>query len=109
MFASQRPTKQTYRYALGETGAGERRTLRPSVVGTAEVLQAIRVFDTAMGGGRTEWEKLCVAIAARVAVDEDFRDVVTVRLVTGTHDAVEYLARDRIGTEIEHLRCPVVR
>jgi hypothetical protein len=108
MFAWKRETKQTFRYALGETAAGERRTLRPILVGTNEVLQAIRVFDRAIRD-RSELVRLCDAIADRVARDDDFRDVVAIRIVTGTHDAVEYLARDVVGRETEHLRCAVKR
>lgn len=109
MFASKRPTEQTFRYALGETAGGSRRTLSPLLVGTAEVLQAIRVFDHAFAGGKPEMTRLCHAIAARVAADDEQRDVVAIRLVTGTHDAVEYLARDQVGKETELLRCPVNR
>jgi hypothetical protein len=109
MFASRRPTRQTYRYALGETATGERRTLAPSVVCTGEVLQALRVIDRAMAGDRAEQQKLCASIAARVAADDDFADIVAIRLVTGTHDAVEYLVRDVVGSEVEHLRCTVTR
>jgi hypothetical protein len=109
MFASKRPTLQTYRYALGETASGGRRTLKPSLVGTGEVLQAIRVIDRAVSGGRAQVQTLCEAIAARVADHDDFRDVVAIRIVTGTHDAVEYLARDVIGRETEMQRCEVKR
>lgn len=109
MFASRRPTLQTYRYALGETAGGQRRVLRPILVGTGEVLQAMRVIDRATASGRGETAKLCAAIAARVAHDDDFADVVAVRIVTGTHDAVEYLARDQVGRETELLRCAVTR
>jgi hypothetical protein len=109
MFASRRPTLQTYRYALGETAGGARRTLSPTLVGTAEVLQAIIVIDRAVAGGRTETTKLCERIAARAATDDEFSDVVMIRIVTGTHDAVEYLARDQIGRETELARCQVLR
>jgi hypothetical protein len=109
MFASKRATQQTYRYALGETAAGGRRTLSPAKVGTGEVLQAIRVIDRAVAGGKAETARLCDAIAARVAADDDFDDVVAIRIVTGTHDAVEYLARDVIGRETELYRCAVTR
>jgi hypothetical protein len=108
MFASRRPTQQTFRYALGETARGERRTLQPIVVGTREALQALRVFDLAVGR-QSEMQQLCKQIAARVAGDDDFADIVAIRIVTGTHDAVEYLAHDHIGTEIEHTRCAVTR
>ncbi len=109
MFASHRPTRQTYRYALGETASGERRTLSPRLVGTGEVLQAIRVIDRALAAGRGEAARLCEAIAARVATDDARADIVSIRLVTGTHDAVEYLARDQVGRETEILRCAVKR
>lgn len=109
MFASRRPTKQTYRYALGETAGGQRRTLTPMMIGTAEVLQAIRVIDRAVADGRGEIAKLCDAVAARVAGDDDFANVVAVRIVVGTHDAVEYLVRDRVGRETELWRCEVTR
>ena len=109
MFASKRPTEQTFRYALGETAVGGRRTLSPALVGTGEILQALRVFDHAVAGGKPEMAKLCAAIAERVAADDEHADVVAIRLVTGTHDAVEYLARDQVGNETELLRCPVTR
>jgi hypothetical protein len=109
MFASRRQTKQTYRYALGETAGGERRTLTPMMIGTAEVLQAIRVIDRAVADGRGEIAKLCEAVAARVADDDERADIVAVRIVVGTHDAVEYLARDRVGRETELHRCAVKR
>lgn len=109
MFASKRPTQQTYHYALGETAAGERRTLSPGLVGTGEILQALRVIERAVAGGRGELAKLCDAIAARVAADDDRADIIAIRFVTGTHDAVEYLARDKVGREVEMLRCAVKR
>ena len=109
MFATKRPTVQTFKYALGLTRDGRRRTLTPSLVGSSEVLQALRVIEGAVSRGRGETTSLCNAIAARVATDDDFADVVMIRIVTGTHDAVEYLARDKIGTESELVRCEVVR
>lgn len=109
MFASKRPTTWTMHYALGEGRGGERIVLAPSLVGTGEVLQAMRVIDRAVGGGRTEQQRLCTAIAGRVAADADYAHVVNVRIVTGTHDALDYLVRDRIGREAERVRCAVTR
>lgn len=109
MFAMKRPTVQTFHYALGVTRDGKRRTLSPALVGTGEVLQAMKVFDHAVGRGRKGMESLCTAIAMRVAADNDFADVITIRIVSGTHDAVEYLARGIIGSEHELLRCEVPR
>jgi hypothetical protein len=109
MFASKRPTVLTFHYALGEGSAGERVTLTPGLVGTGEVLQAMRVIDRAVGGGRAEMTKLCDAIARRIVDDDDFAHVTSVRIVTGTHDALDYLVRDTLGRETERLRCAVPR
>ena len=107
MFASKRPTKQTYTYALGETRDGQRRTLAPIVVGTGEVLQALRVIERAAARG--ELAGLCTTIAKNVVEYDEFADVVAIRIVTGTHDAVDYLARDIVGREVQRTRCEVKR
>jgi hypothetical protein len=109
MFASKRPTTWTMTYALGQGRAGERIVLEPRLVGTGEVLQAMRVIDRAARAGRGELATLCSAIAARVAGDTDYGNVAAVRIVTGTHDALDYLVHDRIGTESERVRCEVRR
>jgi hypothetical protein len=109
MFATKRPTIQTLRYVLGETSDGKRRTLSPSVLGSGEILQALRIVEHAVGGGRRDMATLCTQIAHRVAAEDDFSDVAAIRFVSGTHDAVEYLARDRIGPEKELFRCAVER
>ena len=109
MFAWKRATQQTYRYALGETSTGQRRTLSPRFVGTAEVLQALRVLERSIGSGRGQALKLCEQIAARVALDAEFADIVAIRMVSGTHDAIEYLVRHVVGREAELVRCAVPR
>jgi hypothetical protein len=110
MFASKRPRVLTFHYALGETATpGERITLTPGLVGTGEVLQAMRVIDRAVSRGRLEMTKLCDDIARRVAADGDFTRVRSIRIVTGTHDAIDYLSKDAIGRELERLRCAVKR
>ena len=109
MFASPRPTTQTLDYALGETASGERRVLAPSLVGTGEVLEALAIVGRAIRHGRRESSTLCSEIAGRVARDDRYGDVVTVRLVTGTHDALALLRDGTLGREGEHVRCAVVR
>ncbi|HTL32324.1 MAG TPA: hypothetical protein VL326_04335 [Kofleriaceae bacterium] len=109
MFATKRDTVQTFHYALGLTRDGKRRTLSPALIGSGEVLQALRVIERAMAGGQPGAMALCETIAKRVAGDDDFADVDTIRIVTGTHDAVRYLSNDEIGTEIERVRCEVKR
>jgi len=107
MFAFRRPTKLTMDYPLGVTASGERRYLSPWIVGSSEVLQALRVVVRAKES-RTLPE-LCATIAQRVATLDDYRDVGTIRIVTGTHDAVEFLVRDQVGVEQEKARCDVKR
>lgn len=107
MFAQPRRTLQSLDYAFGETATGERRALRPRLVGSGEVLQAMSVINRARAT-RT-LPALCKAIAARVAADARYADVARIRIVTGTHDAVEYLVRGKRGAEVERARCEVTR
>lgn len=107
MFATPRPTQLTLDYARGVTAAGAHRTLRPSLVGSGEILQAVAVIARARAAGQLP--ALCAAIAARVAADDRFADVVAVQIVSGTHDAVAFLVHDVRGREIERARCEVRR
>lgn len=108
MFASRRPVELTLSYPLGEAADGERRYLSPALVGSGEVLQAIAIVARAVQrpGGAQE---LCEAIARRAAASGDHGDLAAIRIVTGTHHAVELLARDRLGREVERARCAVPR
>lgn len=101
MFAEPRTTRLTMDYALGETAAGERRTLSPRLVGTGEVMQAYARFDRAVVTGQAG--ALCAEIAARLSGT----DIVTVRIVTGQHDAVDYLVHHIVGPEKDRARCKV--
>ncbi len=107
MFAFSRPTQLTMEYGLGVTAGGERRYLTPALVGSGEVLQALEVIKRAKA--TSTLPALCAAIAARVAADGDYADVVAIRIVTGTHDAVDFLVRDTLGREVERARCEVTR
>ena len=105
MFAMRRPTTLTLDYAYGLTATGARRTLSPAAVGTKEVLQAAAIFERAVHDGPKALVPLCAQIAAHVADP----DVVSVRIVTGTHDAVDYLVRGVIGVEHDRWGCRVPR
>ena len=107
MFAFKRPTKLTMEYAYGVTATGEKRTLTPRIVGSAEVLQALTIFQSARA--RNELPQLCVTIAERVATLDRYEDVTEIRIVSGTHDAVDYLVRHVQGTEILRTTCQVTR
>ena len=108
MFAWRRPTQLTMSYPLGVTADGGRRTLSPALVGSSEVLQALAIVERAVRRGG-EAGRLCEAIARRAAASAAHRDLVAIRIVTGTHDAVELLARDQVGREVERARCDVPR
>jgi hypothetical protein len=108
MFAEKRATKLTITYALGDDPSGAR-TLTPSLVGTGEVLQARSMLDKAVAGGPRRIAELCAQIAARVAADDDYDDVTAIRIVTGTHDAVEYLIDGKHGPEKLRGQCDVKR
>lgn len=101
MFAEPRTTRLTMDYALGETAAGERRTLSPRLVGTGEVMQAYVRFDRAVHTGQAG--ALCAEIAARL----HGTDIAWVRIVTGQHDAVDYLVHHIVGPEQDRARCKV--
>lgn len=107
MFAFARPTKLTMDYGLGETATGERRYLTPRIVGSGEVLQALKVISRARQARKLP--ELCETIAARVATSDRYRDVVAIKIVSGTHDAVEFLVRDKLGPEVVRQRCVVKR
>jgi hypothetical protein len=109
MFAFARPTQLTIDYAIGVTALGARRPLSLAMLGTSEVLQARAMIELAVHDGRDATKRLCDAIAARVAADATAEDVAEIRIVTGTHDAIEYLVHGRIGREVVHIRCLVPR
>lgn len=109
MFASRRPTELTVDYALGIARSGERTQLEPSLIGSSEVLQAHAILAHAVAHGRSSQTALCRAIAGRVAADPDHDEVVEIQLVTGTHDAVDYLVRKRAGRESIRMTCKVLR
>lgn len=108
MFASVRPREVKLSYALGVTQTGERRTLRPRLIGSGEILQAFTLIQRAVAAGRAKQLELCRAIAERVR-DHGDPDLVAIRIVTGTHDAVDVLLDDKLGPEREHVRCTVPR
>ena len=109
MFAAPRSQVLTIDYAYGVTASGQRRTLSPAMLGTREVLQAAAMFESAVATGPKALVPLCDQIAARVATEPAFDDVATIRIVSGTYDAVEYLVRGADGVEHDRWRCRVVR
>lgn len=104
MFASVRPIEHKMSYPLGVTRSGERRTLSPQLVGSGEILQAYQIVQQ-VAGSKAAAQKLCRAIAARARGGE----LVAIRIVTGTHHAIDALVDDKLGPEREITRCEVPR
>jgi hypothetical protein len=109
MFAVPRSTRVELRYAVGVVPGHPSRFLTPSLVGSHEVLQAMMLVQHAVNGGPSAIDDLCRAVAARVAVDDEYRDVTAVAIVRGVHDAVDLLVRGVRGSERELGRCPLER
>jgi hypothetical protein len=109
MFAWKRPTRMSMSYPIGETAAGERRYLKPRLVGSGEVLQARAIVERAVAKGGTALQQLCGKIAANVRATPRFADVVRVRIVSGTHESIAYLVDGKLGVEVERTRCEVRR
>jgi len=112
MFAARRPARVAVSYARGVTGAGVQRELTPGLLGTDEVMQAFAMLQRAVDAGPAARQALCQAIAARVADEPGYRDVVAVVILGGHHDAVEFVLRGMRGAatgEVTHARCDVLR
>ena len=107
MFAWKRSTRVTMDYLVGYTAGGERWHVPPRLIGSSEVMQAKRLVDRAVAGGRAGMMALCERAAERVKRRRP--DIVSIAVVNGTHEAVDYLARDVRGTERERVRCQVPR
>jgi len=102
MFASIRSIEHRMSYPLGVTRTGERRLLSPHLVGSGEVMQAYRIVEQA-ASSKAKAQALCRAIAERARGSE----LVAIRIVTGTHDALAALLDDKLGPEREVTRCEV--
>jgi hypothetical protein len=109
MFAVPRAPEQRVDYAIGITATGERRTLRVRHLGTGEVMAAVALLDHAIHSTNEAALAACRDIAARIAGDAAYADVVTVRLVTALHDAVAFVREGKVGREAERVSCPVVK
>jgi len=88
-----------------------RRPVPPRLVANDEVLQAASTLHTAIRRGRKASAALCRQVAARVAADPDWADVVRLELVTVKFDALQYFAGDTTpqGKPRVRARCKVPR
>ena len=109
MFANSRGSAVTsLKYAIGVSADGARSWIAPGLVANGEVLQARAVISRSIAAGKAKARARCRDIAGRIAAEGALPAVREIRLITGTHDAVEYLTgRDRVGEEKIHASCPV--
>jgi hypothetical protein len=87
-------------------------TVAPRFLGTNEVLQARATLREAVQGGRATADRVCRAIAERVAREpgEPYDHVRSIELRTVTVDAVAWLGGDtRPRATKSHARCRVQR
>lgn len=113
MFAIRRPTRIAMSYAEGVTGDGRPRALSPALLGTGEVMQAFTRLQRAADAGPEACRALCAEIAARVATDAAYADVVAIRIASATHDAVAYVVggpgAGGPADEVTRARCVIER
>jgi hypothetical protein len=76
--------------AIGVDSRGERRPIPPRLVGSEEVLQAKATLAQSIRQGARAARALCRGVAARVAEDDRYADVVKVEIRTDTFDAVAF-------------------
>lgn len=105
MFGTVRPVRHRMAYPLGVTRTGARRVLSPRLVGSGEIMQAYRIVEQAVTA-KGEVGRLCRAIAERVRASGD-DELVAIRIVVATHDAIAVLVDGQLGPERDLARCPV--
>ncbi|WP_437745382.1 hypothetical protein WME73_10735 [Sorangium sp. So ce302] len=76
--------------AVGVDSRGGRRPIPPRLVGSEEVLQAKATLAQSIRQGARAARALCRGIAARVAAQDGYADVVAVEIRTDTFDAVAF-------------------
>ncbi|WP_437726722.1 hypothetical protein [Sorangium sp. So ce861] len=100
--------RTTVERAVGVDSRGERRPIPPRLVGSEEVLQAKATLAHSIRQGARAARALCRGVAARVAEDDRYADVVKVEIRTDTFDAVAFF--DGHETPIDsklHASCKV--
>jgi hypothetical protein len=112
MFATHRPRLQTVAHVVGIAPSGAEAALRPALLGTDEVMQAVATVRRAVAAGPAGAERLCARVAAAVARSGAPADaaVARVEVRSDTFDAVAYFAGDRRPRDGRvHAACAVPR
>lgn len=112
MFAHGRPDAITsVDHLIAVAADGTRRAVPPRLVANDEVLQADTTLRSALRRGKKAAGALCRQVAARVAADPEWSDIVRLELVTEKFDAIRYFAGDTapIARPRVRTRCKVKR
>lgn len=108
MFSARRPRRAGVNYAVGVRDDGSRRYLPSAALGPAGVNQVRRQLNRVVREGGAETH--AAAIAARVALRADLRDVERIEIVRGRFDLDRcFLDREVRGTETVLASAPVSR
>ncbi|WP_437489021.1 hypothetical protein WME75_09910 [Sorangium sp. So ce1014] len=94
--------------AIGVDSRGERRPIPPRLVGSEEVLQAKATLAQSIRQGARAARALCRGIAARVAEQDRYADVVKIEIRTDTFDAVAFFDGQEAPVDSKlHATCKV--
>jgi hypothetical protein len=109
MFA--RPRGQPTLYAaIGRAADGSERRLAPSLIGSAEVLQAKVLITRSVEQGPAATQAFCRGVAARVASSSSAAELRDVEIVRRRYDPIAYFVNGPAPLEQELVQsCPVPR
>ena len=97
-------------YAEGLLPGAESVRLPPEMIANDEPMQAMRTLKLTANDGSHALQRLCAAIAARVANVPDYARVRSVRIVRQAYDPVRYFeAPAELGERERLAQCPVRR
>lgn len=107
MFARARkqPVTRMF-YFVATTPDQQRKYVAPEFVGNVEVLQARSLIAGAVSRGGAASQKLCGEVAGRLTHEPGYAGAV-LTIVDGTHNAIEFLTEDKLGSERVLTRCTV--
>lgn len=109
MFSSVR-TKPWIAVVVGRDAAGEQRPIPPRLVANAEVMQAVQTIANAVK--RKQAKPLCERVAARIADEPQWADVVEVEVQSRQFDPYTYFTQVEGRTPLKvrtRARCEVRR
>jgi hypothetical protein len=107
MFSADRRTADAeIAHVVGFSREGRHRPVKPTVVGSEEIMQAFQTVRLAIRRG--DAADLCRRAAERVRTDPDHADLERLEVRTDHYDSLAYFAGDTKPRRTQiHARCPV--